>query len=177
MAVLIEAISVVVKADRLLNAFGSFDAFKKDVPNLTLAADDELARVGFMTPEDVANYVQQLERRGLVHLFNGVAMDIVVMDQMRGSSSPCEWVEFGHVDIKGRRVAAARRTGSKSSQIVTPEGWVVEGSLSETFGFVPSGQEGKSLRFLRHENGVDVFWNALTSTVVYVGRTGEDGNG
>ena len=54
MAVLIEAISVVVRADELLKKFpGGWDAFKSIVPNQTLCADNEIVRVGFMSPQDV----------------------------------------------------------------------------------------------------------------------------
>ena len=42
MAVLCEAISVVVRADCALAAFGSFEAFKRIVPNQTLVSDNEL---------------------------------------------------------------------------------------------------------------------------------------
>ena len=41
--------------------------FKDHVPNQTLCADNELARVGFMTPEDVKNFVGALECAGLVY--------------------------------------------------------------------------------------------------------------
>jgi hypothetical protein len=46
-------------------------------------------------------------------------------------------------------------------------------SLNRTFGFVPNGELEKSLEFLRHENGSDVFLNKLTGKEVYTGRTGE----
>ena len=52
MAVLIEAISVVVRADALLTKFaGGWDAFKARVPNQTLCADNDIARV--ITPRVV----------------------------------------------------------------------------------------------------------------------------
>ena len=54
-----------------------------------------------------------------------------------------------------------------------PDGWVYEGSLSQTFGFVPTENADKSLKFLRHENGLDVYYSELTGKEVFVGRTGE----
>jgi hypothetical protein len=46
MSVLIEAISVVMRADELLKKFpGGWDAFKGIVPNQTLCADNEIVRV------------------------------------------------------------------------------------------------------------------------------------
>jgi hypothetical protein len=43
--------------------------------------------------------------------------------------------------------------------------------LSQTFGFVPSGEEAKSLHFLRHENGLDVYMNRVTGKEVFVAKT------
>ena len=177
MAVLIEAISVVVRADALLRAFGDWRLFKAQVPNDTLCADGELARVGFMTPEDVEAYVKLLTGAGLVFAENGHAKDIVVVDQQRGPTSPCTWIEFGHVSLDrdpAKKVAACRFKGSTSMQIVRPEGWQYEGSLSASFGFVPSGAENKSLEFLGRENGLDVYLNKLTGKKVYIGRTSEN---
>jgi hypothetical protein len=58
MSVLIEAISVVMRADELLKKFpGGWDAFKGIVPNQTLCADNEIVRVGFMTPQDVESFI------------------------------------------------------------------------------------------------------------------------
>jgi len=58
MAVLVEAISVIVRVDSINKKFpGGWIGFKDHVPNQTLCADNELARVGFMTSEDVKNFV------------------------------------------------------------------------------------------------------------------------
>jgi len=58
-------------------------------------------------------------------------------------------------------------------EVVTPPGWEFDGSLSSTFGFVPSEHAEKGMQFRRHENGLDVYFNPLTGKEVYVGRTGE----
>jgi hypothetical protein len=172
MAVLCEAISVVVNAERALAAFGSFEAFKQIVPNETLVADNELMRVGFMDPEDVKAFIDLLELKGLTYIRDGQAIDLVVVDQMRGTMVACEWIEFGKIPLSGGDVSAARIKGSTSTQLFTPDGWQIEGSLSQTFGFVPNGRKDKALQFLRHERGLDVYFNALTGKEVYVGRTG-----
>lgn len=68
MAVLIEGISVVLRADRLLEAWHQdWDAFVQSVPNKTLCADGELARVGFMTPDNTKLYIEALRGRGLTY--------------------------------------------------------------------------------------------------------------
>jgi hypothetical protein len=171
MAVLCEAISLVVRAKPLMAAFRSSDAFKCVVPNETLAADNELIRVGFMTPEDSRAFAEQLETRGLRYVVDGAARDMVIIDQISGPAIRCDWVEFGHVSINGHRIAAARLVGSTFHKLFTPEGWQFEGSLTQSFVFVPTGAVSKSLRFLRSENGLDIYLNLLTGKEVYVGRT------
>lgn len=172
MAVLIEAISVVILRSRIVEVWrGGWDGFVADCPNQTLCADRDLARVGFMNPNDVEPYVGDLQRRGLVFRRGDGAVDIVVVDQMRGPTTSCDWVEFGRVEIGGHPVAACRLAGSDEHTVVTPPGWRFEGSLSATFGFVPTGLEDNSLRFLRHEDGVEVYLNLLTGKEVFVGRT------
>ena len=177
MAVLIEATSIVTRSDSIQSKFnGGWDAFKACVPNQTMCADGEIARIGFMTPADVESFVKKLERSGLVYLTGGEAIDIAVADQMRGLVTTCQWLEFGRVNMGGnpkQRVAACRFVGSKSMEVVTPPGWVYEGSLSHTYGFVPSEHLAKSMKYLRHENGVDVYLNTVTLEEMYVGRTGE----
>jgi hypothetical protein len=58
MAVLIEGLSVIIGEESIVSKNpGGWDQFRKDIPNQTLCADEELARVGFMLPHDVQCYV------------------------------------------------------------------------------------------------------------------------
>lgn len=174
MAVLVEAISVILRADAVLRVFNDdWEAFMALVPNDTLCADGELVRVGFMTPDDTEAWIAGLERRGLVYLREGRAVDLVVVDQLRGPVAPCDWLEFGHMhdDAAGVSVAAARLAGGAETSLVSPPGWEYERSLSRSFGFVPNEAADRSLIFLRHENGLDVYLNTLTGEEVYVGRS------
>ncbi len=112
MAVLVEGISVIIRREAIAEKFpGGWDAFVCDVPNRTLCADDKLTRIGFMSPEDVKAYVEDLERHGLIYLENENAIDLVVVDQIRGPTTQCEWIEFGHINMDGdanKRVAACQ---------------------------------------------------------------------
>jgi len=174
MAVLIEAISVVINTQALSKAFKRGDEFEAVVPTRAWCADNELIAVAFMMPQDAEAFIQKLESLGLSHLdHNNEADDIVVVDQARGPMSTCRWAEFGHVSIDGNQVAAGRLSGSENHQLVTPPHWVYERSLSSSYGFVPADQVDKSLEYLRHENGVDVYLSKLTGEEVYIGRTGE----
>ena len=172
MAVLIEAISVVVRADAILRAFDDWEAFKALAPNRTLCADGELCRVGFMDPHDIQRFIHVLETRSLIFQRDGRAVDIVVVDQLRGPTTTCDWVEFGHVPHEGGagRIACCRLNGSPLTHVSMPDGWLYEESLSSSYGFVPSEHVDSSLRFLRHEDGLDVYLSPLSDQEVYVAR-------
>lgn len=173
MAVLVEGISVIVQVRSIHERLpGGWDAFRDAVPNATLCSDNEVARVGFMSPADTKAYVGQLEEAGLVYFANGHAKDIVVADQQRGFGSRCDWAEFGRIDLDGdprRQVAACRLVGS-SEQLFLPDGWIYEESLSSQFLFVPDGWVPEFMDFLRRENGLDVYRDLRTGKEVFVGR-------
>jgi hypothetical protein len=176
MAVLVEAISIVIRVDAIRARFpGGWVAFREAVPNGTLCVDDELARVGFMVPDDVKSFIDFLEANGLAYVNDSAARDIVVVDQIRGPSISCDWIDFGHINVDSdpsRRVAACQlRGGTGDARLWTPEGWTWEESLTRQFGFVPAGKEEASLEFLRHEAGLDVYLNKVTGKEVYLGRT------
>lgn len=66
MAVLVEAISVIVRRDAINQRFaGGWEAFVECVPNATLCYDADLARVGFMARADAQAFIHRLEVRGL----------------------------------------------------------------------------------------------------------------
>ena len=69
-------------------------------------------------------------------------------------------------------MAACRLAASTLTELLRPECWQFEGSLSQTLGFVPSAHLDRSLRFRRTEEGIDVYLNEHTGKEVYVGRTG-----
>jgi hypothetical protein len=174
MAVLVEAISAIVRVQTIHERYpGGWEAFVLKVKNRTLCSDNELTRVGFMTPEDCKRFVEELESFGIVFRRDGHAWDIVVADQMSGFTVPCEWADFGRIELgSGQTVSAVQLKGATNRQLFYPEGWKYEGSLSHHFGFVPTGAEQKSLRFLRRDHGVDVYLNTVTGKEVFVGRTG-----
>ena len=137
MAVLIEAISVVIRMDRL-TPFESWEAFKSIVPNKTLCADTELARVGFTSPAEVGEFVEALRSYGLKFSETGSAEDIVICDQQKGFTTHCAWAEFGFIDLDNdpkKRTAVARLLGSTVDTVATPIGWSWDQSLTRDFIF------------------------------------------
>ena len=177
MAVLVEAISVIIKRSAIDEKFpGEWNGFLSQLPNKTMCADSELVRIGFMSPVDVESYVKLLESHGIQYKANGPAIDLVVADQQRGFAETCDWASFGRGSIDGNPdhvVAGCVAVNSSEGTLVTPDGWEYEGSLSQTFTFTPAESIDKSLKFLRHEDGLDVYLNELNGKEVYMGRTGE----
>lgn len=173
MAVLIEAISVLVKAQAIIKKYpGGWEQFSQDAPNQTLCADGELVRVGFMNPNDVQKYISFLESKRLVFQSNGHCKDIAVVDQQRGFTIPCEWADFGRIFIDSsqtQRVSACRLKGSTQRIVSYPDGWEYENSLSKDYHFVQNEKVGQELEFIRKEGGVTVYRHLPTDKIVYSG--------
>ena len=175
MAVLVEGISIIFKASSIMDKYpGGWESFKAKVPNETLCADRELIRIGFMTPDDVKVFIDDLKGDGIIYLKNKKSHDLVVVDQLHGFASECDWAEFGKIDWGGdpnKKISACRAVDSKVDQVITPEGWVYEKSLSKHFKFVKTEEKNEKFVFLRHENGLDVYIDSETGKEVYIGRT------
>ena len=77
---------------------GWLQRYVEDCPSPTFCADDDLARVGFMSPYDVQRWVTELTEHGPVFVRDGRTVDIAVVDQMTGQTAPCDWLEFQHRD-------------------------------------------------------------------------------
>jgi len=173
MTVLVEANSVIVRVPAIRDRYpGGWPAFDDNVPNNTLCSDGELARVGFMNPNDRESFVGGLQRNGLTFSGDGKSQDIAMADQTDGLTVPCDWLEFIHVEMRpGQIVAAVRLKGMAIGEVFCPPGWSYEKSLSRQYSVVPPEHVQKSLKFLRHQDGLDVYFNLLTGTEVYIGRT------
>jgi len=193
MAVLVEAISVIIRLSAINEKFsGGWNTFLDCIPNQTLCYDDELARVGFMSPPDVKNFHQLLIDHGLTFVVDNKAIDFAVVDQQRGLTTECEWLEFaklpfGEEDSKisacwffdDPRVSYGIHLRSKDipMTIAFPPGWNYEKSLSKESGFIPLGQVNDRLQFLRTENGLDILLDKRTGKEVTMGRTSRSDNG
>ncbi len=179
MAVLVEAISVIVQRSTIEDKYpGGWETFVSDAPNATLCADGHLVRLGFMTPADVKDYVSSLDGHGIKYIEDEKAQEVVVVDEIRGPAVACSWLEFGHVNLgedSSRRVSVCRWRGDSENQLATPLNWVYDRSLSRSWGFVPTGQEHKSLTFIQRRGGSDVYLDQVTGREVFVGRTAVQG--
>jgi hypothetical protein len=178
MSVLIEAISVIVQKRAIEERFpGGWAAFEDAVPNGTLCADDDLARVGFMSPPDAKAFVAELETQGLRFLVDGVAGDIAVVDQQQGLLNPCAWLEFGRVSLDGNTSVAAcwsPEGAGAAGPLATPEGWEFEGSLSQHFQFVPTEQVDQRLHLLHRDADHEIYLDLRTGKEISIARTRDE---
>lgn len=189
MAVLAEAISVIVKGDSVkAKMLGGLDEFFRLVPNGTLCYDEELLRIGFMNPYDVEHFIGQLTERGLRFLEEGEAVDIAVVDQLRGPTTKVGWLEFGKLAFggdpqkkvslcwlfEGPRRGCGLHFIEKSMNVAMPTGWVYENSLSANFQFIQEEHLEENYLFLRHEDGLDVYLNKTTGEEVFISRRSKD---
>ena len=95
MAVLVEGLSVLVRKDSIRDKMiGGEARFKLLIPNNTFCEDDDLARVGFMHPDDVRAFIDELINVGLAWLTDDKFVDIAVCDQQKGCTLNCDWIEF-----------------------------------------------------------------------------------
>ena len=171
--VLVEAISVIIRLKTIEEKYpGGWDGFADDAPNYTLCADDDIARIGFMVPADVKSFVERLENIGFVFLEEGRFIDIAIIDQHIGFTEPCDWLEVAQARLPNTTgwCYICRQIGCTSNKIAIPEGWEYEGSLSQSNELVIDPENDPKLKFLRHENGLDVYLDLLTGKERYVGR-------
>ena len=125
MAVQVEMLSVVMRADRLALAEAAGAVFDWRSCNPTYCTDGDLARVGFMNPLDVRAFVEGLAAHGLVYLDEGRARDLVVIE-MGVPVVPCDWVEVVSLpasDTDPVPVEAARLRGGPPRPVSLPEAW------------------------------------------------------
>ena len=149
MAVLVEGISVIVRRDRVEQKFDAgWNGFLECIPNSTFCSDGQIGRVGFLDPDATEEFVSLLQKRGLTFLVNDECRDIAVVDQQRGSTMPCKWLEFARIPFgpndgkiavcwlfEGARFRVGLHTHGLKMDLHVPTGWEYEGSLSDRFDF------------------------------------------
>ena len=172
MAVLIEAISVIVRSSSIEKKFnGGWNEFLKSIPNSTFCNDEYIARIGFMNPDDVQMFIETMEEKGLIFRENGKAKDIAVIDQFRGTTTEVPWLDLGKITNKSINIMACALEGKELNKVAFPKNWKYEGSLSEKPGFAKPENEGDHLQFLRRDGDMDVYLDFTTGKEVFVGRT------
>ena len=175
MAVLCEAISVIIKKASIeVRCEGGFSAFLNGVPNNTLCDDGELVRVGFMSPDLVKAFVDELvysnlrfHRQPTRELEQDI--DIAVVDQQAGLTTPCDWLLVGRIPINpnGDQVTACWLAESKIQKLYFPENWNYDHSLSKKFHFSKSENVETEMKYIRTEGNLDVYLNVKLGIEVF----------
>ncbi len=168
MAVLIEAINLVIRADALERRYpGGIEALLENPPNPSICADRHLCRIGFIDAEELERFVDRLERCGLAVLVENRFVDAAVVDQVQGLAGDCDWLDFA--GAAGRPVYCWLR-GADPGAVMVPEDWEYETSLSRRFGRTTNDFSAATHRFLRTVDGVDIYEDSSTGEEVFFGR-------
>ncbi len=128
MAVLVEGISVVMRIKTVEDLYpGGFPAFCSHVPDNTLCFDEEIAGIAFMTPQDAGAFIGHLETHSFTFQIDGKAKDIAVMDQYKGATMFCNWLECTKLSLRETRETT--QTGECEPHVVGKARccWLFEG--------------------------------------------------
>ncbi len=96
MAVLIEAINVIINDKSLDKSKGRRNLFLENIPSKSYCSDGLIHRIGFMDHKFVGQYIEFLKNElGLTFLDNQQrAIDLVVIDMLKGPTTSCDWIVF-----------------------------------------------------------------------------------
>jgi hypothetical protein len=155
-SILVEVITVVfmnATADRLIQ--GGVDAVQTNAPNSTFRTDGLISAISFMDPESTGHFVETLLNVGMEFVEDGIAKDIVVLDQYRGATAQCDWIGFNQI-ADGNSIAWL--VGHPQGDMAVYDNW----TPNNDFMF-RDGQVGETMKFLREENGLDVYLDLETN--------------
>ena len=155
MSVLVEAITVVftnATADRHIQ--GGVDAVKINAPNSTFRTDGLISAISFMDPESTGNFVDTLLNVGMEFVEDGVAQDIVVLDEHRGPTAQCDWIGFNQ-NADGNSIAWL--VGHPQGDMAVYDNWLPNNEL-----MFHDGDVGETMKVLREEDGLNVYLDLET---------------
>lgn len=150
---------------------GGMAQFQSAVPTRMACRDADLVGVYLMAREDVEAYLVHLQALGLA--VDGQTRDVAVVHCLTGPYQAVDWLEFADAPLQEQdlRVRVARWQGSTEDQVVFPEGWRPEHSALTPGGAAGWSRDREDLQYLRHQDGVDVYWHKDLKKEVYVART------
>jgi len=169
MAVYCEALSVIVRKSIIIEKLGMHpDVLRARFPGGSYWDDENIVRFGFMAPQDASYWIETLEDYGLVFVEYGppelVAIDIVVIDQLKGPTCTCPWIESEFID--GHRWAW--ESGKQRGEFVAPP------DIEErNFTFIPRELVGGTPIFTEALGVSDQTIDSETGTTQYIGRVFE----
>lgn len=166
MSVLLEALSVVLRA-ATLDALDTTapDLYGRIITNATFRADGRLAAVSFRSPHDVGALCDALVAAGLVLDENDAFVDVAVVDQVRGPTRDCDWLDcYAHDD----GYAICCPAGEDPGGMAAYEGWSADDRPD--LEYIDGAEMGERLRFLRRDGNRDVFLDRDSGEEVFIER-------
>jgi hypothetical protein len=173
MAVLAEALSVIVRVE-VLNARldGGVVSYYAMIPNRTFCTDGRLTRVGFMLPDDVKAFVENLQGLGLQLRDESGFLEIAVVDQLSGPTLPCGWLRFDRHPQGFSSVRLADE--SPDSGLAIPDGWTSE--QSKGLQFISNEDMDDQLITICEDQGDVVLLDTQTGRERYLARINRSGS-
>lgn len=167
MAVLIEAISVIVPLATLERAYpGGVRGYAADCPNATFVLDHYVTRVAFMTPADVGQFVERLKSAGLTFEQGGECVDVAVVDERHGPTVQCSWLAFDRTPEGHARCWLA---GADPGDLAVPASWLPE--RAEQLRYVPLNEIDERVEHIASDaSGLETYRLRETGETVYLGR-------
>ena len=186
MPVYCEALSVIIYKDAIKLFYnGGLDAFMENIPNDTLCDDGEIVRLGFMDLDNAIEFLRALNSKGLK--YNRLTKHIAVFDQREFflefkpdfseccKIKECRWLEFAYLPVDNMEILMCwyvknkqknRELNITDEQLsrcsIPPE--VLDGKEMMSHY---SEEDMKNLKYLRSEDGLDVFWDEDLQKEIY----------
>jgi hypothetical protein len=143
------------------------------IPNRTFCTDGRLTRVGFMVPDDVKAFVENLQGLGLQLRDESGFLEMAVVDQLSGPTLPCTWLRF---DRHPEGFSSVRLADEPSdSGVAVPDGWTSE--QSKGLHFVSNEDKDDRLITMSEDQGDVVFLDTQTGRERYLARVDRSGSG
>jgi hypothetical protein len=167
MAVLCDAISVIVAVQAIENNIpGGLETYRRNAPK-SFCTDGYITRVGFMNRDDVAYWIGKLQDFGLVFIEDtdseaAVAIDIAVVDQVKGPTCEVPWLATAVED--GVRWAWSTTNGR--GELVAHDGWSSEDSIR----LAGSQENPPAVSAVLHTQDFDLHIDSGTGKVRYTAR-------
>lgn len=177
MAVLIEAVSVVIRRDAITKKYpGGWPAFVAETQVPSRCADNVLVALSFWEPTDADSCIESLVERGLVHLHHGAPADIEIVDQTQGRKHQAPWCAVFECYLDGdptKTVTACSAHVIGEDRLFVPEGWVFEGSLSQRCRHFETAERERYISLLHQEDGRDIYHGPARGQdeILYVKRS------
>lgn len=118
-----------------------------------------------MTPLDAKAHVDRLVAYGLEFMKDGAFVDIAVVDQRRGTTERCDWLQT----LVSLKITVARFAGEDMNPISAPPGWTED--RASHIRFAVTDEIGDRVVPMQSGDGLDVMLDTKTGKEVFLGRT------